>query len=384
MSGWIGFQHENAAGRVHERGSGRPFRRKAMGACLLLLALPLLAACQQQEKAAERPARTVRTVTVEVREAGDTVTLTGHVEAQDEAAVAFRVGGRMLARLVNVGDRVKAGQVLARLDRQNAQNNLRSAEAALSAASATLAQHRNTFERQRHLLDRGFTTRANFDAAQQAHLSAQSAVDDATAQLKIARDNLDYTEIHADADGVITARGAEPGEVVQAGQMIVRIARENGRDAVFDVPAQVLRNAPADPVIRVALSDSPGVAAEGRVREIAPQADPVTRTFAVKVGLSNPPEAFRLGATVVGTMRLDAGAAIELPASALTEFNQQPAVWVVDPATSTVSLRNIEVQRFNPSSVAVASGLDEGEIVVTAGVQVLHDGMKVRLSGAPS
>lgn len=350
----------------------------------VLLAIPLLAACNSEPERAEQPPRIVRTVTVEAREAGDVVSLTGHIEAEDEAAVAFRVGGRMLERLVNVGDRVTPGQALARLDAQNAQNNLRSAEAALNAATALLSQNRNTFDRQRHLLDRGFTTRANFDAAEQGFLSAQSQVDNAKAQLKIARDNLDYTEIHADAGGVVTARGAEPGEVVQAGQMIVRIARENGRDAVFDVPAQVLRNAPADPVITVALTDSPSVTAQGRVREVAPQADPVTRTFAVKVGLDSPPEAFRLGATVTGTLRLDAGTAIELPASALTEFNRQPAVWVVDQATSTVSLRNIEVQRFNPSSIAVASGLEEGEVVVTAGVQVLHEGMKVRLSDARS
>lgn len=326
----------------------------------------------------------VRTITVETREAGEVISLTGHIEADDEAAVAFRVGGRMLERLVNVGDRVAAGQVLARLDAQNARNNLRSVEASLNAASALLAQTRNAYERQRHLLDRGFTTRANYDAAEQAYLSAQSQVDDAHARLKIAQDNLDYTELHADAEGVITARGAEPGEVVQAGQMIVRIARANGRDAVFDVPAPLLRFAPVDPVITVALSDDPRVMAEGRVREVAPQADPITRTFEVKVGLSHPPEAFRLGATVVGTMRLDGGAAIELPASALTEFNRQPAVWIVDPETSTVALRNIEVQRFNPSSVVVASGLRDGEIVVTAGVQVLYPGMKVRLGGAPS
>ncbi len=349
-----------------------------------LVAIPLLAACDSGPQTVEQPPRSVRTITVEKREAGDTVTLTGHIEAADEASAAFRVGGRMLERLVNVGDRVKAGQVLARLDAQNARNNLRSAESALNAANALLSQTRNTYERQRHLLDRGFTTRANYDAAEQAHLSAQSQVDNAQAQLKIARDNVDYTEIHADADGVVTARGAEPGEVVQAGQMIVRIARENGRDAVFDVPANVFRIAPADPVINVALSDTPSVTAEGRVREVAPQADPVTRTFQVKVGLNNPPDAFRLGATVVGRMQLDAGTAIELPASALTEFNRAPAVWIVDPATSTVTLRNIEVERFHPTTVAVSGGLAEGEIVVTAGVQVLHEGMRVRLPGGAS
>ncbi|MGV6876584.1 efflux RND transporter periplasmic adaptor subunit [Pseudochelatococcus sp. B33] len=154
------------------------FRRWTIGLSAFL-ALPLLAACNSEPERVEPPPRTVRTITVEVREAGDTVTLTGHVEAADEAAAAFRIGGRMLERLVNVGDRVTAGQTLARLDAQNAQNNLRSAEAALTAANALLSQTRNTYERQRHLLDRGFTTRANYDAAEQAYLSAQSQVDNA-------------------------------------------------------------------------------------------------------------------------------------------------------------------------------------------------------------
>src|SRR5262249_46575105 len=143
---------------------------------------------------------------------------------------------------------------------------------------------------------------------------------------------------------------------VQAGQMILKLAREHGRDAVFDVPAQVIRSAPSDPEIAVSLSDDPAVVARGRVREVAPQADPVTRTFAVKVGLTDPPEAMRLGATVIGGMGGQSQGTIEVPAGALTKFNGQPAVWVVDPMSHAVSIRNIDILRYDQAVVAVSAG----------------------------
>ena len=163
-----------------------------------------------------------------------------------------------------------------------------------------MTQARNHFDRQETLFGQGWTTRANLDAATQAQQTAQSAVDAAEAQLNSAHDLVSFTELKADAPGVITATGPSAGEVVQAGQMIARIARQDGRDAVFDVPAQLIRSAPADPQITVSLTDDPTVTAEGRIREVAAQADPVTRTFEVKVGLTDPPPAMRLGATVTG------------------------------------------------------------------------------------
>jgi RND family efflux transporter MFP subunit len=245
-----------------------------------------------------------------------------------------------------------------------------------------LTQARNNFERQETLFGQGWTTAVLFDQAKKGATTAQSQVDAAEAALKSAHDLVSFTELKADASGVVTAVGAEPGEVVQAGQMIVRVARQDGRDAVFDVPAQVLRSAPSDPLIAVTLSDALSVRASGRVREVAPQADPVTRTFAVRVGLDNPPEAMRLGATVTGSMQMDAVPIIEIPATALTKYDRQPAVWIIDPANSTASIRNVDVARFDPATVAVSRGLDVGEIVVTAGVQALHPGQKVRLLGA--
>lgn len=166
--------------------------------------------------------------------------------------------------------------------------------------------------------------------------------------------------------------------------MIFRLARERGWDAVFDVPAQLLRSTPRDPKITVALIDDPSAIATGRVRQIDPQADPLTRTFRVRVTIIDPPAAMRLGATVVGRMQLNPSRAISIPATALTEFDRQPSVWIVDPSTLTVSMRKIDVVRFDPGTVVISQGLDDGEIVVTAGVQALHPGQKVRLLGAPS
>jgi RND family efflux transporter MFP subunit len=163
--------------------------------------------------------------------------------------------------------------------------------------------------------------------------------------------------------------------------MIVRIARKGGRDAVFDAPAQLTRSISIGEAIAVNLTEDRTVTAEGRVREISPQADPVTRTFEIKVGLADPPAAMRLGATVTARIVSEGAPGIEIPAAALTRANGKPAVWVVDRAASTVSIRNIGVLRFDENTVAVSEGLESGDVVVVAGVQALHPGQKVRMLG---
>jgi len=360
-------------------------RRGWRRALLILPALAIaLSGCKQETKVEPPEPRPVRTVTAEKSEVGELVVLTGQIKAENEAALAFRIGGRIVERFAGVGDHVEPDQVLATLDPQNELNGLRSAQAALSAAQAQLAEARNTFDRQSHLMERGFTTKVLFDQAQQGLRTAQSRVDDAHAQLQIAEDRVSYTRLKANVTGAITARGAEAGEVVQAGQMVFQVARHDGRDAVFDVPAQVIRSAPPDPKIIVALTDAPSVTAMGRVRQVDPQADPVTRTFRVRVSLIDPPATMRLGATVAGRMQLESSPGIAIPASALTNIDGQPAVWIVDPSSLTVSLRNVEVQRFDPGSVVISEGLEGGEIVVSAGVQALHPGQKIRLLGSSS
>jgi RND family efflux transporter MFP subunit len=329
-------------------------------------------------------ARPVRTITVELPAEGETLSITGQVKAKDQVSLSFRLDGRMIERTVNVGDVVKAGQVVARLDPQNQENALRSAQANLAAAEAQLAEARLTFARKQQLVKDGWASQAQFDTAQQAFKTAEAQVDSARARMRTAQDEQSYTLLVADAPGVVTSKGAEPGEVVRAGQMIVEVARQGGLDAVFDVPEQLIRTGPRDPLVEIVLTNDPQVRAAGRVREVAPEADASTRTFQVKVSIIDPPQAMRLGATVTGRVKLSAPPGLEVPATALTEANGRPAVWVVDPKSQTVSLRNVEIQRFDPASIVISQGLETGESVVTAGVQTLHPGQKVRILGAVS
>jgi RND family efflux transporter MFP subunit len=327
-------------------------------------------------------ARPVRAVTVERPAEGETVSLTGHIRAKDQVNLAFRLNGRMIERPVNVGDVLKAGQVVAKLDPQIEQNGLNTAQANLASIEAVLTQARLTFGRQQQLVKDGWTSRADFDEARQKLETAQGQIDAAQAQLRTAQEQLSYTVLHADGPGVVTAKGAEAGEVVQAGKMIVQEALEGGRDAVFDVPEQLMRSGPRDPLVQIALTNDPTVRATGRVREVSPQADATTRTWQVKVGIIDPPQGMELGSTVTGRIRLAAPPGMEVPASALTEANGRPAVWVVDPQSKTVSLREVDVLRHDPAAVVISQGLETGDLVVTAGVQTLRPGQKVQILGA--
>jgi len=356
----------------------------ALALCALALAI-LLPGCKPAQAPQEgpEPIRPVRVVTVEERPGGETVTLTGTVQAQEDVALAFRIGGQLIERSVNIGDQVSAGQVVARLDRSTWSDAVQAARANRAAALARLVEARNQVERFEPLLPRGFVSRQMFDQAVEARNAAQAMVDAAEAQVSTAETQLSYTDLLADGPGVVTARGAEPGEVVAAGRMVVRLARQGGRDAVFDVPARVKDQGHADLEVAVTLSTDPQVAAQGRVREVSPEADPVTRTFKIRVGLSDPPEAMRLGSTVTGTVQLGGNPGMVIPAAALTASQGAPAVWVMDPVAGTVALRNVEIAGFELDQVLIAAGLSNGELVVTAGVQSLKPGQRVRLAGAP-
>ena len=309
----------------------------------VLLLLGLLGACQQAE-APPPDIRPVKTITVERRADEQSVSLTGQIRAQDEVSLAFRIDGRMIERPVNVGDQVEPGQVVARLDPQNQQNALRSAQASLSAARGAADPGAGTpSSASRSLLQNGFTTRAQFDDAQQALADRRGAGRFRTgatahrpgpARLHRAAGRRSR---HRDRQGGRARRGG-PGRADDRPGRPPGRARRGVRRAGAAHP----HGAAPEPTITIALADDPSVKATGRVREVAPQADPVTRTFQVKVGLTDPPAAMRLGSTVVGRASATSGEVIEIPATALTEANGRPAVWVVDPATQTVALRNIE------------------------------------------
>jgi RND family efflux transporter MFP subunit len=285
----------------------------------------------------------------------------------------------MITRPANIGDKVIPGQLLAQLDRQSEDNAARSAEADLAAAAAALGEARNLEQRQRQLLDKNVTTRATYDAAVRQLQTTQAQSDSAEARLKTANARRGYTDLHADTAGDITATGAEPGEVVNAGQMIVKLARGRGRDAVFAVPDQIIRTAPKDPEVEIVLVDDPAIRTLGRVREVSPQADPITRTHTVKITLQDAPPDMHLGATVIGRIMFTAQPAIELPGTALTAFQGKPAVWIYDPKSGTVNLRSVGIMRYGAGTVIISDGVEDNELVVTAGVHTLRPGQKVRL-----
>jgi RND family efflux transporter MFP subunit len=346
-------------------------------AALALLAS--LSGCRPSAEAPPEEVRPVRAVTIESRAVGDTIALTGRVQAQTEINESFRIDGRLIERTVEIGDKVQPGQLLARLDPQNEESGLQSARAQLVAAQAQLVEARNNHARRRDLVAENAVSRAAFDQAVALLQTAESQVNSARASVSLAENRLSYTRLHATAAGVVTARGAEPGEVVGAGRMVVQVAREGARDAVFDVPAQIKDSASRNASITVALVDDPTVTAAGRVREVSPRADPVTGTFAVRVQISDPPPLMRLGSTVTGRVKLDSPPAIRIPASSLIRADGGTSVWVYDATSGTVAARAITVGGSDATSVQVASGLNAGDVVVTAGVQALRPGQKVRL-----
>jgi len=346
---------------------------------LALASLVLLPACQ---RAAEPPAaeiRPVRVTTIEQRSIGSTVSLTGRVQAQSEINQSFRIDGKLIERTVDIGDQVVPGQLIARLDSLNEESNLQSSQAQLAAARAQWVEAQSNYARMRDLIAENAVSRATFEQAEARLKVAQSQVDSVRSLVELAQNRLSYTRLVANAAGVVTARGAEPGEVVPAGRMIIQLTREDAREAVFDVPASVKDVAPGNPTITVALTSDPKITATGQVYRVAPRADPVTGTFRVQVRLRNAPAAMRLGSTVTGHMQLGSAPGIDVPASALTRSGGKTAVWVVDPKSSTVAARSVEVRAQNAAYVQIESGLAPGDIVVTAGVQALRPGQQVRL-----
>jgi RND family efflux transporter MFP subunit len=343
-----------------------------------------LAGCRGGEDDMKGEVRPVRTVTIESRDSSGKIALTGRIQSQSEVNQAFRLDGQLLERTVEIGDNVKKGQLLARLDSQNEESGLQSAQAQLIAAQVLLVDARNNFVRMRNLVADAAVSRADFDNAEAVLKTSEARVKSVQSQVELAQNRLSFTRLNADVSGVVTARGPDAGEVVSAGRMIVQIARVGALDAVFDVPASMKDAVTRNALISVFLTSDPKVVAEGRVREVSPRADPVTGTFAVRIALLNPPEAMRLGSTVTGRVQLNSVPAIQIPALALFRAEGGSAVWVVDPKTLTVSARAIAVQANDSEWVRVQSGLNPGDVIVTAGVQALRPGQKVRLLETPA
>jgi RND family efflux transporter MFP subunit len=331
-----------------------------------------LAACQQQASQPQSLPTMVQVETVTLTDYAPAVGLTGEVRARVESDLSFRLAGRISERLVNVGDHVTADQVLARLDPQQQQPTLTAAEAAVQAAEAVVRQNTSTYERQKALLAQGFTTKREHDQAQEAFRTAQASLDSARAQLGTARDQLSDTVLRAGVPGVITARKAEVGQVVQVAQTVFSIAQDGPRDTVFNVYETIFTRELSNPAIALALVSDSAVKAQGIVREISPTVDPSSGTVRVKVGIKHPPAAMTLGAAVVGEGRFQPRKLVTVPWSALSSGNGHPAVWIVDPGTRMVSLKPITIEGYETGKIVVREGLRPGETVVTGGAQFLR------------
>jgi hypothetical protein len=227
----------------------------------------VLGGCAREVEPPPPEIRPVRTVTVAPRAADNTVMLTGTVQAQNEINLSFRIDGRLVERLVEIGDNVRPGQLIARLDPQNEESSLQSVRAQLAGANAQLVEARSNFERMRDLVAEDAVSRAQYEQAKALLQSAEAQVQSLQGQVSLAQNRLSYTRLVSDVAGVVTARGPEPGEVVGAGRMVAQVAREGARDAVFDVPAQIKDAAPLDPTIVVSPGKA-GPAAGGSSRDL--------------------------------------------------------------------------------------------------------------------
>lgn len=323
----------------------------------------------------------VKALSVEPAPEPDSRVAIGEIRPRLESDLGFRVSGKMVERKAEIGALVKKGDVLARIDDQDYRNRLASAEADVAAAQAVLVEASAAEARIGALLAKGFTTRANYDAMLKNLRSAQAKLKSATIAFEMAKDQLGYTELHAEFDGIVTATGAEAGQSVNVGQMVARVADPRSRDAVFSIAEAAFasdHHGKEMPAVAVSLLSNPAISAIGTVREIAPVADAATRTFEVKVSLRDAPGEMRFGASVSG--RVDAAGApvVVLPGSALFDKDGQPAVWVVS-ASSAVELKPITVARYETDRVVVSDGLAKGDRVVTAGVNRLREHEKVRI-----
>ncbi|MFZ5655551.1 MAG: efflux RND transporter periplasmic adaptor subunit [Pseudomonadota bacterium] len=349
----------------------RPLRRAAAGAVLLLL----LAACAREQAPPPRP-RPVMVVRPGVAP-GVADAYAGEIRAREESTLAFRVGGALVERRVDVGDRVRRGELLAVLDPGDLQAQARAAQARLVAAEAQLRRARADQARLATLGRDQLVSRSAVDAQNAAAAAAQGEVNAAHAALVVARNQAAYTQLRAPRDGVIAARQAEAGQVVAAGQPVFQLAADGGREVAFAVAENAVRAIRPGQAVQVELWSRPGLRLPARVREVAPAADPATRTYAVRAALGDGAAGVDLGQSA--RVYLDGAAAgpLAVPLAAVQRGPAGPSVFVLDPKTSTLRLRPVRTGPFGSERVPVLSGLSSSDWVVAAGAHLLREGMKV-------
>lgn len=303
----------------------------------------------------------------------------GDIEARYKTTLSFQTSGRIISRSVHVGDLVTKGQLLASLDAKTDEAQLASAQADVAAAQATYHNLALVEERAKALLQTAAAPQAQLDSAISARKTAQAQLNQAQANLAKSENELTFTAIKATFDGVVTSTDAEVGQVVSAGQSVVTVARPDVREAVLELPEALASLAVPGTPWGVTVVGVPDEKTTGIVREVSPLINASTRTQTVRLSLTDPPQAFRLGATVDVSHERSVPSEYLLPTSAILKRDGRMLVWTVDPKSLKVSLRVVGLGATTDRSVAVTSGLRDGDRVVIVGVHSLDEGQLVEL-----
>ena len=345
---------------------------------LVLAGSLLLIACSKEEPAPD-PVRPVLSVEVKAEDQAHLGRFAGSIQARYESNLGFRVPGRIARRAVDVGAEVEKGALLAVLDPTDQQNQLRAAQGDLARIQAQFINAQANARRQQELFNRGVGAQAQLDVAQTDLKTTQASLDQAKAAVDQARDQLNYAELRTDHGGIVTAWNAEAGQVVTAGQQVVTLAQPDIKEAVIDLPDTLVDQLPPDVVFQVASQLDPSITSTAIVREIEPQAQSATRTRRARLTLADSPPGFRLGTAISVTLSSAIKPRIELPVTALQEVDGKTRIWVIDAQSQTVSPRDVNVISRTDDSVVLADGVKSGERVVSAGVNSLKPGQKVKI-----
>ncbi|MCB1780863.1 MAG: efflux RND transporter periplasmic adaptor subunit [Candidatus Competibacteraceae bacterium] len=354
--------------------------KNTLAVIFFVAALMVLVACSPGPAETPPAVRPVKSMVVAAESLDQVSQYAGEVQARYEITLAFRVGGKITERSAEIGQQVQPGDVLMQLDAGDLALNEQALRAQLAAAQADLNQARAKFNRAKALLGRNLISRNDFDTLQGAYETAEARVQQAQSQLSGGARQTGYTQLQTDQAGVITGVQAEVGQIVTAGQPVLNLALPGEKEAVISVPENRYNELRIGETVEIRLWSAPGQIYQGQVREVAPLADPLTRTYAAKVTFVDSDSSVKLGMTAsVRARRQLALSAIRLPLTALIEHDGQPAVWVVDPKSLKVIRRKVELGPFHNDQITIARGLAPGERVVTAGVHKLYPDQQIRL-----
>jgi membrane fusion protein, multidrug efflux system len=340
----------------------------------LLLAATALMGCREESAGEPAATRALEVMAVTSTQESQSIVLSGSIAAQAESNLSFRTAGRIIEQLADVGSHVRQGDVLARIDAELQQADVESARAEVEASDAQVAQASAAFARARDLLRRGVGTQRDFDLAEQNLKVAEANAAKVAAQLASSLETLTYTELKADADGLIVSRELDVGEVAAAAATVFRLAHDGPRDAVFDVSERLLLEGEAPSEIAVTAISDPSASVVGSIRQVSPIIDPDIGTVRVKVGLQEVPPQMALGAAVSGAAVRAGSEVFVVPAVALTSLDGMPALWVADQESSTIQARPVKVVDYTTDSVVVSEGLTQGDRIVVQGTKLLRNG----------